>query len=99
MQGLGYDFEADIWSAGVLLFSMLSGLSIFEGESDEQICHSVAHQPIDLESEPWPFVSQGAKDLLARSSLPWQYHKPFHRNASRFRSTETTGRHALNFEW
>ena len=67
MQGLGYNFKADIWSAGVLLFSMLSGLSIFEGESDEQICHSVLKQPTDLESEPWPFVSQGAKDLLSRS--------------------------------
>ena len=65
---MGYGLEADIWSAGVLLFSMLSGLSLFEGECDEQICWSVLFQPIDLESEPWPFVSPQAKDLLGRQA-------------------------------
>lgn len=66
MQGRGYGFEADVWSAGVLLFSMLSGLSAFEGTSDEQVCWSVLNQEIDLESDPWPFVSPEAKEVVAR---------------------------------
>lgn len=70
MQGRGYGFEADCWSAGVLLFSMLSGLSVFEGSSDEQVCWSVLNQAIDLESDPWPFVSPEAKEVVTRSASP-----------------------------
>ena len=75
LQGQGYGFEADVWSAGVLLFSMLSGLSAFQGATDEQVCWSVLNQEIDLQSDPWPFVSPEAKEVVARFEPP-PLHSP-----------------------
>lgn len=66
LQGLGYGFTADVWSAGILLYSMLSGLSAFAGNTDAQICWSVLHQQVDLESKPWPYVCSEGKDLVRR---------------------------------
>ena len=61
-----YGAEADVWSAGVMLYVMLCGLPPFWGETTEDVFKSILWQPLDFETEPWPSVSAAAKDLVRR---------------------------------
>ncbi|KAJ4849639.1 Mitogen-activated protein kinase cpk1 [Turnera subulata] len=61
-----YGPEADVWSAGVIVYILLSGVPPFWAETEEGIFEQVLHGDLDFESEPWPSISESAKDLVRK---------------------------------
>ncbi|WVY91276.1 hypothetical protein V8G54_036790 [Vigna mungo] len=61
-----YGKEADIWSAGVMLYILLSGVPPFWAETEKGIFDSILKGYIDFESNPWPNISSSAKDLVRK---------------------------------
>ncbi|KAM3273231.1 hypothetical protein ACQJBY_042911 [Aegilops geniculata] len=61
-----YSQEADVWSAGVIVYILLCGVPPFWAETEQGIFEQVLNGTLDFESDPWPSVSEGAKDLLRK---------------------------------
>ncbi|KAF3321165.1 calcium-dependent protein kinase 29 [Carex littledalei] len=61
-----YGKEIDVWSAGIILYILLCGVPPFWAETEKGIFDAILHGDIDLESEPWPSISESAKDLLRK---------------------------------
>nr|CAD1841588.1 unnamed protein product [Ananas comosus var. bracteatus] len=61
-----YGPEADVWSAGVIIYILLCGVPPFWAESEQGIFEEVLHGKLDFQSEPWPSISESAKDLVRR---------------------------------
>ncbi|KAK9039942.1 hypothetical protein V6N11_015124 [Hibiscus sabdariffa] len=61
-----YGPETDIWSAGVILYILLSGFPPFNGESEQSIFDSILGGHIDFLSDPWHSISDSAKDLVRK---------------------------------
>ncbi|KAH9651812.1 calcium-dependent protein kinase 9 [Citrus sinensis] len=64
-----YGKEIDIWSAGVILYILLSGVPPFwmwVAETEKGIFDAILQGDIDFESAPWPTISSSAKDLVRR---------------------------------
>ncbi|KAI3512028.1 hypothetical protein L1887_19191 [Cichorium endivia] len=61
-----YSQECDIWSAGVIIYILLSGVPPFWDETEQGIFEQVLKGDLDFNSEPWPSISESAKDLVRR---------------------------------
>lgn len=61
-----YGKELDVWSAGVMLYILLSGVPPFWAETEKGIFDAILEGHLDLESSPWPTISDSAKDLIKK---------------------------------
>uniref|UniRef100_A0ACD5UMS3 Uncharacterized protein n=2 Tax=Avena sativa TaxID=4498 RepID=A0ACD5UMS3_AVESA len=61
-----YGCEVDVWSAGVIIYILLSGVPPFWDESEQGIFEQVLRGDLDFSSEPWPSISNSAKDLVRK---------------------------------
>lgn len=59
-----YGLPCDVWSAGVMLYTLLVGYPPFEDESVLQLFKKIREAPLDLESGPWQRVSEDAKEVI-----------------------------------
>ncbi|KAM0953208.1 putative protein kinase CAMK-CDPK family [Dioscorea sansibarensis] len=65
-----YGPEIDIWSAGVILYILLCGVPPFWAESEQGVAQAILRGIIDFKREPWPSVSESAKDLVRHMLEP-----------------------------
>ncbi|GMH26881.1 hypothetical protein Nepgr_028724 [Nepenthes gracilis] len=61
-----YGKEIDVWSAGVILYILLCGVPPFWDETRQGIFDAILEGNIDFEEEPWPSLSNSAKDLVRK---------------------------------
>ncbi|GAB4856032.1 Calcium-dependent protein kinase 8 [Ancistrocladus abbreviatus] len=65
-----YGPEIDVWSAGVILYILLCGVPPFWAETEQGVAQAIIRSVIDFKRDPWPKVSDNAKDLVKRMLDP-----------------------------
>lgn len=66
LAGREYGEKVDVWSAGVILYIMLSGIPPFYGESAAEIFEAVMRGNLRFPLKAFRSVSPAAKDLLRK---------------------------------
>eukprot|EP00270_Netrium_digitus_P011671 TRINITY_DN3725_c0_g1_i5.p1 TRINITY_DN3725_c0_g1~~TRINITY_DN3725_c0_g1_i5.p1 ORF type:complete len:504 (+),score=28.51 TRINITY_DN3725_c0_g1_i5:17-1528(+) len=61
-----YGMEVDMWSAGVLLFAMISGHMPFTGPTETEIFVAILKGKPSMSSRNWTSISPEAKDIISR---------------------------------
>jgi len=61
-----YNEKCDIWSCGVILYIILSGIPPFNGSSDQEIMKKVRIGKFSFSDPCWANISDKAKDLITK---------------------------------
>ncbi|KAH9329506.1 hypothetical protein KI387_001614 [Taxus chinensis] len=65
-----YGPEVDVWSAGVILYILLCGVPPFWAETEQGVAQAILRGAIDFKRDPWPKVSEHAKNLVRQMLEP-----------------------------
>ncbi|XP_057515166.1 calcium-dependent protein kinase 8-like [Amaranthus tricolor] len=65
-----YGPEIDVWSAGVILYILLCGVPPFWAETEQGVAQAIIRSVVDFKRDPWPKVSDNAKDLVRKMLEP-----------------------------
>ena len=68
-----YNEKCDIWSAGVILYVLLSGEPPFNGPSDGAIYSKIKKMTFNFPPNKWNKISNEAKDLLSKMLIDEKY--------------------------
>ena len=61
-----YTEKCDVWSCGIIMYILLTGIPPFNGETDEEIVTKIMNGRFNMEKYPWPIISSQAKDLIKK---------------------------------
>ena len=67
-----YEFKADVWSAGALMYILLSGVAPFAGNTDEAILTKIVSCNLSFPHSTWKNISGEAVNYLNKLLCPAQ---------------------------
>lgn len=60
-----YNEKVDVWSLGVIVYQLLSGLTPFEGKTIKEVNKNICNNKIKFEGEEFKMISDRAKDFIS----------------------------------
>uniref|UniRef100_A0A8C5QWQ1 Serine/threonine kinase 33 n=1 Tax=Leptobrachium leishanense TaxID=445787 RepID=A0A8C5QWQ1_9ANUR len=61
-----YTQQCDVWSAGVIMYMLLSGEPPFKAKSEEKLFEQIRKGEMNFSADVWQSVSEAARDVLQR---------------------------------